>query len=156
MTNPEVYPITAAFEEQFKAFMPTLALHRVFKAMAANIGEYEHGAVDVEDVVGNWSDDKKDLVRIYAEVCDDVLRTLAALARDFADTETYELTEERLQELREGNIPLLVDDVQELYMRFYEGKFYVGEDTVITLKDFGEWLSGTGSFAGNDPARITW
>jgi predicted DCC family thiol-disulfide oxidoreductase YuxK len=70
MSNPQVYPITAAFEQwwvEVKGLnpLPNEATERVYRIMASNIGEYEHGSVD-------WDGSIKD----YVEVCKDLILTI--------------------------------------------------------------------------------
>jgi hypothetical protein len=89
MTNPDVYPVTAAFEKEFEEKLEALRLtgnlqynhaYPVFRTMAENIGEYEHGSADVQDCIGNWTDDNKAAVQIYADVCRDVLTSFISTA----------------------------------------------------------------------------
>jgi hypothetical protein len=66
---------------------------------------------------------------------------------------TYEPTE-YLKRLRAGEYQLTMDDLAELYQVFLEGCRYVGEPPA--LRDFGQWISGKGSFEGKEPAEVTW
>lgn len=79
MTNPDVYPITAAFEKEFEQRASRYyATWEAFKAMAGNIGEYEHGSADVEDVF-----DGEDInLNNYVAVCTDILNTMIAVQVD--------------------------------------------------------------------------
>ena len=85
-SNPDVYPETAAFEQKmgplvapFAGAKPQSAILRMYSVMRSNIGEYEHGSVDIEAVIGNWSDNHRDSVHIYRSVCEDVLLSYIAV-----------------------------------------------------------------------------
>jgi hypothetical protein len=73
-TNPDVYPITAAFEawatEHNVDDEPTnhSTIRNCFVVMAGNIGEYEHGSVDWDRPIDE-----------YVAVCKDVLLTLVSV-----------------------------------------------------------------------------
>jgi hypothetical protein len=87
-TNPDVYPVTAEFEQQVQSRIRELPgrfqqpVAAVFQVMAENIGEYEHGSADVEDTIGNWTDDNQEAVQIYADVCFDVMLSWMAKLAD--------------------------------------------------------------------------
>lgn len=107
-TNRDVYPESAAFEDFWDTFVvpnfdETKGDHIVhqaivstlFSVMRSNLGEYEHGSADVEDVfegIGEFNVDAEEedaqsknwriLLRMYSAVCGDILLSLQAHLRD--------------------------------------------------------------------------
>jgi hypothetical protein len=65
-TNADVYPITAAFEKEFKDLSKDAVYRKTFRVMVHNIGEYEHGSADLGGIK----------LREYVGVCKDILLTL--------------------------------------------------------------------------------
>jgi hypothetical protein len=85
-SNPEVYPITRSFEDWWEEEMTVLrvppasaALSELYRICRENIGEYEHGSADVEDLFDTAGlvtpESSAPLVRAYAEVCKDIILT---------------------------------------------------------------------------------
>lgn len=104
MTNPDVYPVTAEFEQYTQAFLDNCDRTRVSETtlrngqrlrniMAGTIGEYEHGTADVDVVFDeevsdtNFDDQDKPLpehlrrkaLKYYTEVCKDILLTVVSV-----------------------------------------------------------------------------
>lgn len=87
-SNPEVYPVTAAFEkfaaEQTAGLDPTHGLCRLSAIISEVIGEYEHGTADPETVfeevsgldlsgTGDDRERRRTCLELYAAVCRDVV-----------------------------------------------------------------------------------
>lgn len=88
MTNPDVYPITYAFEqemapkvEEAEEGLFRAAAQSLFEVMAGNLGEYEHGSADIIDVYeSRWPQrQQRVLLESYAEVCKDILLTFISV-----------------------------------------------------------------------------
>ena len=98
MTNPEVYPITYAFEEEYAMRVQLVPGHlrqpvqALYEVMAGNIGEYEHGSADIEDVFEDlmpdphtyhYEDERRaaweKCMKMYSAVCGDVLMSLISV-----------------------------------------------------------------------------
>jgi|SRR5215469_2113776 len=94
MSNPDVYPITAAFEQEFEGRLPKYfrtpsgltSVQRLYEIIRETIGEYEHGTADVEDVFDDLIDDirhttdpdefHRATMKCYAAVASDLLMTI--------------------------------------------------------------------------------
>lgn len=66
---------------------------------------------------------------------------------------------ERLLALRTGDEPLTLMDVIELFLTFEESRFYVGEENLPKMSEFGMWLAGNRNdhtFEHAEPAKVTW
>jgi hypothetical protein len=83
MSDPDVYPTTASFERTVTEYMranppkndrDARTIQAVYRVMNSNIGEYEHGSVDVEDVFKDVP--MPSLLLAYRVVCEDVLQSL--------------------------------------------------------------------------------
>jgi len=88
MTNPEVYPITAFFEQATAKLDLGPCGKQVISLMASTLGEYEHGTAEPEDVFQGVQgfdlsdvDDKNErrqiCLRLYKAVLEDMALVLA-------------------------------------------------------------------------------
>jgi hypothetical protein len=105
-TDAQVYPVAAEFETNMQPHLDKLSFGRrlrlqfVYNSMRENIGEYEHGTADVDDVFEGIEglpgvprhdpddldyDDRPDqarLLKVYAAVCEDLLLTIIYTGED--------------------------------------------------------------------------
>lgn len=106
MTNSDVYPVTAGFEQWYEAALDRLftkdpqakvpeGLNTAYEAVRTALGEYEHGSADVDQVFEGTDmattyreyrasdlDDRplyRQMLQIYANVCTDVILTMLNL-----------------------------------------------------------------------------
>lgn len=90
-----MYPITTEFEKLQSTLLDPVVVklapvvrvgvQDLFVNMMHDIGEYEHGSVDVDDVFEERSlayVADRALVRMYANVCEDVLRSYLCMLKD--------------------------------------------------------------------------
>jgi len=59
-----------------------------------------------------------------------------------------------LRGLRKGAVPLTKADVLDLYDMYLQG--CRDSDVFPALVDFGQWMSATGDYEGQEPAEVVW